>query len=85
MLQDIGNHGLSPKFDEASSKTFHSMLQIKLTVKNRYVQILQKLVAQGGAVSRNLKRSNSESAARNDMKLCSVMLPYLIFDICNSW
>ena len=53
-------------------------------VKNRNVQILEKLVAQGGAMSRNLKWSNSESTARSDMKLCSVMLPYLMFDICDS-
>ena len=69
MLQDTGNHGLSPKFDEASSKTFYSMLKIKPMVKNRNVQIFEKLVAQGGAMSRNLKWSNSENTMHSDMKL----------------
>ena len=55
MLQDTDNHGLSSKFDEASFKTFNSMLKINLMVKNRSVQILRKLVAHGDVISRNLK------------------------------
>ena len=84
MLQDTGNYILSPKFDEASFKTFYSMLKIKLMVKNGSVQILRKLVAHGDVISRNLKCTNSESTPHSNMTLCSVILPYLMFDICSS-
>ena len=55
MLQDTGNYGLSPKFNEANFKFFYSMLKIKLMVKNWSVQILRELVADGDVMSRNLK------------------------------
>ena len=83
MLQDSGIYGLSPKFDESSFKTFYSVLKIKLKVKNGSVQILRKLVAHGDLMSRNLTCTNSESTSHSNMKLCTVILPYLMFEICN--
>ena len=83
MLQDTGNHGLPPKFDEASFKTSYFMLKIEVAVKHCNIHIVVKTGCTGKAMSRNFKWPNFKSTKHSNMKFLSVTLPYLMFNICN--